>query len=166
MLSVQYLHGSHTCTRSRYVDDILFGLWGIHTKAFSGPSDTQFISLTDDSRRTPYSDERRMRHIRQLVLCRDVVCGVLPGPSPMTMRGAYTTYLRPVLSVSRQLYGFWAALPSQESAELENYIKTFFIVTYEERMDWCKDFQLMALHTMMNHVTDLHKRYFSRDSTA
>ncbi|KAF8916415.1 hypothetical protein CPB85DRAFT_1559520 [Mucidula mucida] len=86
--------------------DIFFGFWAVHTKAFSGPSDIQFISLAADSRRTHYSKSSRLRHIRDLVLCRDILCGVLPGPSPLTKQGAYNRYFRPVISEQRREYRF------------------------------------------------------------
>ncbi|KAF9019714.1 hypothetical protein BDZ89DRAFT_1139167 [Hymenopellis radicata] len=144
--------------------DIFFGLWGVHTKAFSGPCNIHYISLSNDSRRTRYSGSHRLRHIHSLVLCRDVVCGLLPGPSTLTLKGAYT-FLRPVFSEMRRNYSYWTCLSAEDHDVFENYITSHFLEVFEEKINSAKDFQVRAVRSMMDYMTDLYKRYFSSESS-
>ncbi|KAF9010455.1 hypothetical protein BDZ89DRAFT_503969 [Hymenopellis radicata] len=61
--------------------DIFFGLWGVHTKAFSGPCNIHYISLSNDSRRTRYSGSHRLHPLTRLMPRRCMWPSARPFPS-------------------------------------------------------------------------------------
>ncbi len=72
--------------------DLVIALLGMIWKGFE--TRDGFISLEAVDRHRSYSDSFSQR----LVLARDVLCGLLPGPSPLTAESAFEAYVKPLIN--------------------------------------------------------------------
>ncbi|KAF9029352.1 hypothetical protein BDZ89DRAFT_1065507 [Hymenopellis radicata] len=132
--------------------DVVLALLGMVWKGFE--TRNGFISLEAVHRQKSYSDSFSQR----LVLARDVLCGLLPGPSPLTAESAFEAYVKPLINHnSRTDWCLYNVITPEERAYVNSGgllgVKMYLEDVSKARKEWrtqqCVGFMMARLDLLV-----------------